>query len=338
MEANLEKNTKGAIMVFLGYADIIYISISIITFSLYNTFIKKTPGDKRLIVLFWMHIFAYISYIIFYFYKHIILMHDKNAIEHLIHEYTIINSPLYFLLGLCFVGTLIIYQNLLRHYPLSKVIPFAQISVLFTYIGQVFLGDVFDWSEFIGILIITFGAILTVCDTISFTHPLKPFKNIPPRLIKGVIGEAFLKASASVITFFLTQDTAINETIMNSLLHVFPFASYNPFEANLGARFFMIAILYYYLTHTNIFKNEIVRTLKENTFFIIATSIIYLISVYDYQLAYLLTPDKNILAALTKLNIPILMLFASILLKEKITVPKIVGAAIVILGGLIVLI
>ena len=79
----------------MSSADIIYLSLSIITFALYVVLLKKTPSDRYLITLFWVQACAYSMYIFVYLFRKIILQHDVSAIEKLLHAYTFTNAPLY---------------------------------------------------------------------------------------------------------------------------------------------------------------------------------------------------------------------------------------------------
>lgn len=321
----------------ISLPDIIYISLSAITFALYMVLIKKTPRDRYLVTLFWTHAFAYGIYVTIYLFRKFVLEHDVSAIEQFLHEYTYINAPLYFMFAVCSLWSTIIFRNLLKEFDISLIVPFSQISLLFTYLGVTLLGDPFSWQECAGIITIVGGAALTATSNFKITSPQQLFTTLPPKLVRGVTMEALLKAAMIVIVFLITQNTPINEQIIGSLGHIFPFAQYETFYANLGTRFFSILLFYWYLHHNKSYRNLVMPTLHEHWLSLILLSIVYFASTMTYQLAYFLTADKGMLAALSKINVPLLLFFASVLLKEKITPEKIIGSAIVILGGIIVL-
>ncbi len=58
-------------------------------------------------------------------------------------------------------------------------------------------------------------------------------------------------------------------------------------------------------------------------------------SIVAYHNAFFMLEDKNIVTALSKLSIPMILIIGNIFLKEKITLPKIVGCGIIVAGGLI---
>ncbi len=321
----------------VAYADIILILISAFTFGLYSIFIKKISLEKLLIILFWVHTITYLGFFSVYLFRKFFLEHDVYAIEQLIHEFTIINAPLYILMGLSFLGSFIILNKLIVQYDVSKVLAFAQISILFTVIGYIILGDPFSWSSLIGAFIVSIGAVVSAFDTFHFPNILKPLFEIPKKLWIGILCEALLLSLAAFITFILTQKTAVDQFVMDSLKHVFPFSFHNPFYFNLGARFFIMAIFLIYLYKVKKHGKLIITTLKENLWSILLISFAYFVSAYTYQDAYRLTTDKNVLAALSKLSIPIVLALSTLMLGEKLTAPKIVGSLLIILGGLVVL-
>lgn len=321
----------------MSSADIIYLSLSIITFALYVVLLKKTPSDRYLITLFWVQACAYSMYIFVYLFRKIILQHDVSAIEKLLHAYTFTNAPLYALYAVCFLWSIVIFRDLLVQFDVSLIVPFSQVSLLMTYLGITFLGDPFSWLEFAGIIVICVGAIVTATSHFDVRSPERLLTTLPPALVKGVAKEAILKACTLIIIYLITTSTSTNETIITSLGHVFPFAQYESFYANLGTRFFITAIFYWMLRRQDRYKNSIFSTLTTYWREIVGLSLIYFVSTMTYQFAFYLTEDKGMLAALTKLNVPVLLFFASVILKETMTSEKIIGSLIVVCGIGIVL-
>jgi len=61
----------------------------------------------------------------------------------------------------------------------------------------------------------------------------------------------------------------------------------------------------------------------------------YFIATYAYLIAFTMTEDTTILLGLDNLSIPITLLFAFLILKEKLSSTKILGSALIVLGGVI---
>jgi uncharacterized membrane protein len=61
----------------------------------------------------------------------------------------------------------------------------------------------------------------------------------------------------------------------------------------------------------------------------------YIAAEYAYFIAFMITTNMTILLALDNLSIPITLLFSFFLLKERIDQVKILGASLIVLGGLI---
>lgn len=317
--------------------DVTYIIISAFTFALYSILVKKIPPKDMLICLFWVHTITYLGFLSIYLFRKFALAHDVFAIEQLIHEYTFYNAPLYILIGITFLGSLLLYHKLIAEYPVSQVLPFAQISLLFIMTGYLLLGDPFSLSAFIGVLIVCFGSIISAIESFHWPNVFEPIRKLPRGLVIGILCEAVLITVNALITFFVTQKTPIDEYVMGSLKHIFPFSFYNPFYFNLGARFFIMITFLIYLFQSNKYQGRIIKTLRENFMNILLIGVIYLTSAYTYQDAYFLTKDLNVLAALSKLSIPIVLLLSVLLLDEKLTLQKIIGSVLIVGGGAIAL-
>jgi uncharacterized membrane protein len=64
----------------------------------------------------------------------------------------------------------------------------------------------------------------------------------------------------------------------------------------------------------------------------------YIAAEYAYFTAFMITTDTTILLALDNLSIPVTMMLSFFLLKEKIDRNKIIGASLIVIGGLIAII
>ena len=324
----------------ITYVDIIYILVSILSFVWYKVFLKKFSNQTGLVMigLFWINFLAYIFYVLIYLARKFILEHDIMAVEELLHEFTFYNAPLYLITGLSFVGSTIIYARLIQKYEISRVIPFANLSLILTEIGYIILGDQFNSTEFLGITVISLGSLITGLNSLSVTHFIRNLKKIPKDFLWGIAAESILKSITAICTFFLTQRTQVSERVMSSLRHIFPFEFHNPFYTNLGVRFFIMLSFFFYIHRHTEYTGKIIPTLHKYWYVLLILSILFLISAYAHNIAYALTPDKTIIAALSKLNAPFILCFAYMILKEKITIPKAIGTALITIGGLIIFI
>lgn len=320
------------------FVDFMALSATIITYSLYKISLKKFDKDKMLL-LFWVNNFAYIGFVALFFFRVYALEHSPHAWHKMLFSFTAINIPLYFLMALSFVASLYILNLLLNKYEVSLIIALTQISLLFTATAYVLLGDPLSWSAIIGITMVFTGAIISSFHKIDWKHPLAPLKKIPKPLLIGATIESALLAIVSIITYICTEETTTTSSIMHFLKHVhsMPFSFTNPFYFNVGVRFFIVLIFIGYLWYSKQTWRSSVTLLKENTGFIVVTSLLYFAYAYSYQEAYLLTPNKSVFAALTKFTIPMALLMSVTLLKEPIKLPKIIGAAFIVAGGLVAL-
>lgn len=317
------------------YLDLLYIIVAGTAYALYQVTMKHMKSSIRLIAFFWIYVLAYAGHLVIYFFRKFILEHNVNAIEILIREFTFYNSPLYLLLGICFTWSLVIYFQLFKRYDLTLIVPFAQIGLLFTYLGYYLLGDPTNPVEFTGVAIICLGAFITGMPTL--VNPRKAIRAIPKPLIYGILKKSILSTIAAMSIFFITQQTAINKLVMQEIKHIFPFSfHYSIFQADLGAYFFIVMTLLFYLTHHRQYKGRLLKTLRKHWVAITVACGLYMLSMYAHHFAYLLTPDQTVLAGLTKINVPIILFFGHRILHEKVTPPRIIGCLIVLLGAVVI--
>ena len=312
------------------------IFLTVITTAFYNIFLKQYKD--RLVLLFWVEIFTYIWYLLALFFKKHILGHDTSDTHKMIFDLTYTNLPLYLLMALCFVSSLIFLNHLLKKYEISLVIPLSQISLLIAASGYILLGDPFQPAVLIGICIICFGAFLSSLTRFS----LKDLNKISGKLILDMFLYATLVALTLIITYQTTQQTHQTQMIQQwfadsfKSLHTFHFYFYNPFYFNIGVRFFIMLffIIAFYVFEKKTFKEPFIG-LKKHPWFIIKTSLVYFASLISYYYAYNEMINKNILSGLFKLTIPTILILSILIIKEKAHLPKIIGAIIIVLGGAI---
>lgn len=316
--------------------------LSALTFALYSIIIKGSFAH-RLVALFWIQVTTYLGFIGTYLVKKHILAHSVHDVEALIFEFTFTNAPLYVAMALMFVGAQLIFNRLLNQFDISLVAPLTQMSLLFTTIGLLFLGDPLSVVTILSVAVVFVGALLTSFPSFSVSAPFGPLKIIPRSLFKQAILEAALTAGAALVTFQCTQKTVMTESVqlwiktITRHVYSFPFSFFNPFHYNLGVRFFIVSIfLGYLLSHAD-YRKYLFGIFFRHPKALLAAGCSYFVSEYFFQYAYYIFADKKAVTALGKLSIPFILLFSVLFLKEKLTVPKIVGTSLIIGGGLIAL-
>lgn len=321
---------------------IVYAVLAAASYSFYAVGLK--PFKERLILFFWINSFAYLAYLGLYFVRNIILGHDLHPLQHLLHDFTFVNVPFYILMACVWTGSIVVLNHLLDTYEISLVMPVTEMSILFALAGYLALGAKFSWISFVSVLIVFVGAILSAFEKLSWKNPLGPLKKIPRILLIGGIIESILASASEWITFICTHKTAqtlgIHRWVNNLFLHIYklPFSFHNPFYYNVGVRFFIVLIFFAYMVVLRGIRWEVLTVLRDRIWYITGMSVAFTGSVVFYHMAFALLEDKNVLTALGKISIPIILLIGHFALKEKITQPKIVGCAIILLGGLISLV
>lgn len=313
--------------------------VSIVAYSLYMIALK--PVQHRMLMLFWINIASYLGYVCLYFVRKLHFEHDVRAIEQLLFTVTLSNVPLYILMACLFVGSLALLSYLMDHFEISLITPVTEISILFTTLGYLALGNPFSWTVLLGVSIIFIGAIISGMKTFSLVNPFKDLKKIPRILCIGGTLQAFFEAGTMLITFLCTHQTAVTNKIFDLLTITFkniydvPFSFHQPFYYNVGVRFFIALIFLLYLVIHKKYRTEIITHPIDNARYTFAISAIFLISIVSYQTAYQDMPDKNVLVALRKLTIPTILFISYYTLGEQITRPKIIGCCIIVLGGML---
>ena len=317
---------------------LLFCFISIVTYSLYMVALK--PAKKRLLVFFWVNVFGYFGYLALYFFRKTVLEHDVHAIEELLYDFTFTNVPLYMLMALCWVGSLILLNALLDRFDVSLVVPVTEVGIVFTTAGYLALGNQFSWIVLASVFVVLVGAIISGMQTFTLSNPFKDLKKIPPILLAGGVLQAFFESAAMLVTFLCTHKTIITEEILMWLQDMFhhiyavPFSFHQAFYYNVGVRFF---ITLFFLLYLLIFRNhrwDIITEVYNNPKYILGVSCIFLVAIVTYHMAYQDMPDKNVLAALRKLTIPTILGISYYTLGEKITRPKVIGCVVIVIGGM----
>jgi drug/metabolite transporter (DMT)-like permease len=312
--------------------------ISIFTYALYMVALK--PVKHRMLTLFWLNTISYIGYISIFFVRKLHFEHDVKALEQLLFTFTFSNIPLYILVACCFVSSLALLNYLMNRFEISLIIPVTEVSILFTTLGYIALGNPSSPLVLIGVCIIFAGSIISGLTTLSLSNPLKDFKKISHTLMIGGILQAAFESSVMLITFLCTHKTAVTKEIITWLNITFkniydvPFSFHQPFYYTIGVRFFITIFFLLYLLIYKKYRLEIITHPFKNAWYMLSVSAIFLITIISYHEAYQGFADKNVFIALRKLSIPTILFISYYLLNEKITRPKIIGCLIIVFGGM----
>ena len=119
-------------------------------------------------------------------------------------------------------------------------------------------------------------------------------------------------------------------------IHHLHFAFTNALQYYEASLPWLILMLFFYLIFAQRYSlKKIFKTLTDNFKSIVMLTLANFGNNYVYLYAYQRTTEKSLLVAITQFSIPITMALAYLHLKEKITLPEKVGAALIVLGGLL---
>jgi drug/metabolite transporter (DMT)-like permease len=314
------------------------ILFSIVILSLYNVLLKRF--SQKLLLLFWVSLLSYAGFVAIYLFQAFILEHDPHAIHELIFEYTFEDVPLYIIIALSFLSSMIISEKLLEGYDLSLVIPISQFGILLASVGYIALGDPFEWSLVIGIVILCLGTFILSLSATAKRLSLSvfaEFRNIPSNLWVLVVLQALCFTVSAVVSYLGTKETVRTDALMDGLrrLHLGPIAFHGAFYFNLGQQLYSVIIFLVYILIRKKYRSEFFSPLTTSAKYLSITVLAYIAAEYAYFIAFMLTRDTTILLILDNLSIPITLFFSYFLLKEHIDQLKIIGSSLIVLGGLI---
>ena len=235
---------------------------------------------------------------------------------------------------------MITLEHLFDNYDLSLVYPMSQISILTASAGYIALGDPFKWSLVIGIFILFVGTFITSLSlnkNIRLDNFFEQLSKVSGPLWVLIFIQVLCHTVSAVVSYLGTKDTAATEYVLHGLrhLHIAPFSFYTAFEFNLGNQPFSLMILAIYLLSKEKYRKNILPCLMSDIKTIIIVTVVYLISMYTYLEAFNMTTKTTILLSLNNLTIPITLVFAYIILKEHISMIKIIGASFIVLGAFV---
>ena len=142
---------------------------------------------------------------------------------------------------------------------------------------------------------------------------------------------------SAVVSYLGIQETARTDAIMNSLkrMHVGPIAFHSAFCFNVGQQLFSVIIFAVYILSKRKYRTAMFTPLITSTKYLIWAALAYTLAEYTYFIAFSITHETTILLALDNLSIPIIIIFSYFFLKEQINENKLIGASLIIIGGII---
>src|SRR5262249_13370946 len=160
---------------------------------------------------------------------------------------------------------------------------------------------------------------------------------IPKRLWLLTVVQACFFILSSLITYLGTKKTMRTEMIMYSLrhMHIGPVSFHSAFYFNLGQQFFSVTISTAYVLSRKKYREILFMPIIKTSQSLFIAVLAYIIASYAYYIAFMMTKDTTILLGLDNLSIPITLLFAFLILKEELNNTKILGSALIVLGGVI---
>jgi drug/metabolite transporter (DMT)-like permease len=314
------------------------ILVSIATLGLYNVLVKEFP--HKLVLLFLLNVTAYLGFLVVYFVHTRLLGHDARALRELVDVYIYQDTPLYAVIALCFLGSMIVSEKLLDGYDLSLVVPISQFGVLLSSAAYLVLGDPFKWTLAVGMLILCLG---TVCVSLSAAEGapsdtlLARLQRVPHRLWLLVLIQAVFFTVVSVLGYLGTKRTAETQAALRWLrrLHIGPLAFHQAFYFNLGQQCFSVVLFLVYLLCRRRYRTELVPSLTGRTGYLTLVVLAYFVAQYTYLIAFSMTTDTTILLGLDNLSTPVVLALSYLLLHEPLTPSKTIGSSLIVFGGVI---
>jgi uncharacterized membrane protein len=220
------------------------------------------------------------------------------------------------------------------------VIPISQFGILLASAGYIALGDPFQWSLLIGMLIVCLGSVVLSISAANEPLSLRmfaEFRHVPGKLWALVLGQAFCFTTSTVVGYLGIKETPYTDDIMNSLkrLHLGPIAFHSAFFFNVGQQLFSVIIFAVYILSRKKYRTAMFSPVLTSNKYLAWAALAYILAEYTYFIAFTITHETSILLALDNLSIPITLVFSYFFLKEQISENKLIGASLIVIGGLI---
>ena len=312
----------------------VFLYMATLFISFYYTLLKKFK-HHMMILYFWLHTLSYFAFaFLFLFQRHLV----PASIQQLALDTSYHNLPLYIFSALAVVITYILLDKLMKLYPISKILALSQINILFATTGYILLGDRVSTVSILGLSILFIGAMISGLQNFSFSNPLKSLKSYDHKLLKLSTIRAFFASTITIITFLCTA--RYNETtrhILHTLtkhMHI-PFVTIAPLHFNVGLQLANFTFMFLFITYALKEKNLIISTMKKQYDLILPLAGLYTLHAYYYYYAFDLIEDKNYITAISKMYLPITLMLAYWIFKEKPSNEQVVGMTIIVIGSFI---
>ena len=304
----------------------------------YYTIMKRFK-EHSMIMFFWLHIISYTTFALLFLHKDKAFVFDTDALEQLIFNTSYNNVLLYILASVCLVGTYQIFQLLIQKYEMFAILALSQISVIFSTIGYILLGDDVSLVSIVGIIIIALGALIAGSNNLSWKSPIKTIKNYDTYLLKYTCLNGLLTTCIAMITYLCTTEYSdITRSILHTLTkytHFIPFVALSPIHFNIGAEFSNIIIMLLFITYYTHKQKLILPILKNHIIFFIIMGILYTMHAFLYYSAFDFIENKNIISAITSLALPITMITSHYYADIKVSQNQIIGMTVITLGSIV---
>jgi drug/metabolite transporter (DMT)-like permease len=313
--------------------------VSTASYTAYITLLKSVKDKMSFVclVITLANLYILLSFIIMQFYNGATSAQVIGNFNAIISE----NTIFYIIKSLLFFTQTSLLAYLLSKYPLSSVSLIIQLSVGVTAFGYYLLGDILHWNDIFGISIVCIGSLLAGFKKFTFPNVLKPLQDVPVQLYALGILRVLLYSINKSVLFAVTKSTAETRALHQALdrmpiLHDLPSTFYTTIDYRVGLALFIIFGFFIFMAL--VFKtppSKLYNYFIKHKSLIAVGSILYFLFIYLYVYAFELVHNKSIIIALSKFQIPFTLLGAAWFLKEEISWPKKIGAALIVGGGLL---
>lgn len=318
--------------------DAFLIVLSTAALGIYSVLVKRFP--HKLVLLFILNFSSYLGFLAIYFVRTAVLQHDTQALYELIFIYTYQDLPLYLVIALASLGSMVISERLLDGYDLSIVVPLSQLGLLLASAGYIALGDPFQWTLPLGFLALTAGAIVVSLGAAPDTPPGEKSEGVAwsrTRLWTLVLLQGLLFAVVSIVTYTGTKQTTATGSVLTTLnrLHIGPMAYHGAFFFNLGSQLVSVVVFLVYILARGKHRRELRPSLTTHVGTLAASVIAYFVTQAAYLAAFGLTADTTILLALDNLSTPVILALSWLTLHETLNRRTLLGSGLIVAGGIV---
>lgn len=302
--------------------------------------ILKTIKEKHVFILWTLLVmYAFIYTLFFAYYMH--LGHTFHTASSHLYSLWTTNIPFYLIRSADLVASNLLLFYLLTHFPVSKVALVLQVVIPISALCFFFLGEPITLPILLGIIIVTFGSILSGFEKIDYKNPLKLLRSIPPILYIAGFAKSFLEVIGTLLIFIVSTKTIETKAIQNIIKYnaftIFKhvkFDSVFDYAMGLGPFILITYFLYFF-----IFQKVSLKAMKDfahkHTSIILLNGFLQGTCYCLYAFVFQNISNKVLLNILSTADIPITFLFAYMLLNEKIKLPQKFSMVLVIIGTVI---